>query len=278
MTRCTIVMLLFVAPLRVLAQRVDGCPAPGTPTPALILSHDVVEEGLKQLGVGPTVSELVAGLGDPRPDARSFSALKLADTANGDTLALLMKAWLAEQDDCTKRIMDHAVTVVLRSLSHDPAQHPGGQLWVKPFLPCTASAVPRVTLRLEEVSRPGSSVPAIRVVARNETKETIPFVGSWSLQELFSATVLGPSGERAEIPAALEWAYRPPRSTDGLLTIHGLVFAPLPPGEDVSLRTWNVGDDFDMSKPGTYRVSLGGRFAYLDTTVCSNTLEVNVGQ
>jgi hypothetical protein len=70
--------------------------------------------------------------------------------------------------------------------------------------------------------------------------------------------------------------YRPLRSTDGAFTAHGPMFVPLPPGEDVSLWTWTVGDDFNMSEPGTYRVSLGGRFAYLKTTVCSNTLEVNV--
>jgi hypothetical protein len=32
-----------------------------------------------------------------------------------------------------------------------------------------------------------------------------------------------------------------------------------------------------MSVPGAYHVSMGGRIAYLDTTVCSNTAEVKVG-
>ena len=51
----------------------------------------------------------------------------------------------------------------------------------------------------------------------------------------------------------------------------------LPPGKDVHFWTWNIGEDFDLSEPGIYHVSLGGRLAYLDTTVCSNMAEVKVG-
>jgi formylglycine-generating enzyme required for sulfatase activity len=129
------ITLLIAGSLPIAAQRLDGC----STSAALNLSHDVVENGLRQFGVGPTVSELSAGLDSPAPDLRSLSALKLAETANGDTLAMLMRTWLAEQDDCTKWIMNHAVTMVVRALSFDPAQHPGGQLWVKPFLPCSGS-------------------------------------------------------------------------------------------------------------------------------------------
>jgi hypothetical protein len=280
MNQYTLTMLLVVAPLRVMAQRLDGCPTPETPTSTTsTLSPGAVADRLKQLGVGTGAHELAIGLTSPRPDLRSLSALKLAESADSDNLALLMKAWLAEQDECTKGLTRHAVTMFVRSLSHDPTQRPDGQLWVKPFLPCSPPAAPRVTLRLEEVSRPGITVPAVQVVARNETQETIPFVvGARSPLELFSATVTGPSGEHTEVPARLEVMYRPLRSTDGVFTAHSRIFVPLPPGEDVSLWTWTVGDDFNMSEPGTYRVSLGGRFAYLDTTVCSNTLEVNVGQ
>jgi hypothetical protein len=62
-----------------------------------------------------------------------------------------------------------------------------------------------------------------------------------------------------------------------VFTVHGLIFVPLPPHENVSLWTWKVGDDFSMSEPGTYKVSLGGNIAYLGTTVCSNIVDVNVG-
>jgi hypothetical protein len=278
MNRYIFMMLLVVLPLRVLAQRLDGCPTPEMPATAINMpSHDALEGVLKQLGVGLTAADLAAGLDNPRPDTRSLSALRLAETANGPNLALLMKTWLAEQDDCSKWIMYHAVTMVVRSLSYDPALHPSGQLWVKPFQPCKPLADPLVTLRLEDVSGPSFNGPTIRVVGRNQTPETIPFVGGWSPQELLSATVLSPSGEHAEIPVRLEAMYRPLRSTDGVLTTHGRVFVPLSPHEEHSLWNWKVGDDFDMSSPGAYRISLGGRMAYLGTTVCSNTLEVNVG-
>ena len=278
MKRFTVVILIVVGSLRVMAQRLDGCPTAETPTSTIsMLSQDALEGVLKQLGVGATVNELAAGLDSTRPDARSLSALKLAETANGDSLARLMRAWLAEQDDCTRWIMQHALKMVVSNLSFDPGLHPGGQQWVKPFLSCTPPADPPVTLRLEEVSNPGPGGPTIQVVARNETQKTIPFVKAWSPQALLSATVLGPSGGHAEIPVGLEAMYRPLRSTDGVYTIHGRIFVPLPPRENVSLWTWRVGDDFNMSEPGTYRVSLGGGLAYLDTTVCSNTVEIKIG-
>ncbi|MGA3261107.1 MAG: hypothetical protein ABSE35_19660 [Bryobacteraceae bacterium] len=50
---------------------------------------------------------------------------------------------------------------------------------------------------------------------------------------------------------------------------------PLLPNEEIS-SMWKVGEDFDMSAPGVYRVSLGGPLEYLNTTVCSNTIDVTV--
>jgi hypothetical protein len=62
----------------------------------------------------------------------------------------------------------------------------------------------------------------------------------------------------------------------GVLLENGSIFVALPPNENVRIWTWSVGDDFDMSAPGTYRVSLGGRIGYLNTTACSNTALVTV--
>lgn len=47
--------------------------------------------------------------------------------------------------------------------------------------------------------------------------------------------------------------------------------------QDVQSCIWNLGDDFDLSVPGTCQVSLGGKFDYLDATICSNTAQVKVG-
>jgi hypothetical protein len=34
--------------------------------------------------------------------------------------------------------------------------------------------------------------------------------------------------------------------------------------------------DFDMTQPGHYQIRLGGKMNYLDTTICSNTLDVTI--
>jgi hypothetical protein len=66
-----------------------------------------------------------------------------------------------------------------------------------------------------------------------------------------------------------------PGNLSGLISGFGPVFQPIPPQEEVSW-IWRIGDDFEMSVPGTYLVSFGGRIDYLDTTVCSNTLWLTV--
>jgi hypothetical protein len=53
------------------------------------------------------------------------------------------------------------------------------------------------------------------------------------------------------------------------------MFIPLPPQKDVTWD-WRVGQDFDMSAPGIYSVSLGAKLDYLDAAVCSNTAYVTV--
>jgi hypothetical protein len=94
------------------------------------------------------------------------------------------------------------------------------------------------------------------------------------LQALFSTTVTDPTGAPAKIPKDREWTYRPLQGFSG-----GLSSSPfgviLLPHQDQTW-TWAVGEDFDMSAPGTYHVSLGGSIGYLDTTVCSNTAAVTV--
>jgi hypothetical protein len=87
-------------------------------------------------------------------------------------------------------------------------------------------------------------------------------------------TVLDPTGARVKFATGKEWMFDP---APGLEHAAGNLptFMALPPQNDVSW-IWRVGEEFDMSAPGTYRVSLGGRVPYLDTTVCSNTAEVTV--
>ena len=68
--------------------------------------------------------------------------------------------------------------------------------------------------------------------------------------------------------------YRPLNDDEGLFD-SGPAVQPLVPMGEFSW-IWRVGDDFDMSARGTYRVSFGGPLNYLDAVVCSNSAEVRV--
>jgi hypothetical protein len=272
------ITLLAVSSFSVHAQRLDGCPAVWTPLSGVTAPPgEAVDRGLRDSGVGLTRDRLTAALGDPRADVRSLAALKFVGTAKRADLAPLMQAWVGENDPCTKGIMEMVLSVSVGELSYDTSQHPGGQPWITPFQACAASEPPTVTLAVEQATVLGSASPTVRISARNQTQQTVPFVGARSPQQLFSVTVLGPDGAPAKIAKGQEWMYEPVRSVAGL-SGHGPTWVPLPPLEDVSIWTWRIGDDFDMSAPGTYRVSLGGRVGYLGTTVCSNTALVTVGK
>lgn len=95
-------------------------------------------------------------------------------------------------------------------------------------------------------------------------------------------TVLDPSGSPARIAKGREIGYQPYSAGDnGKIPVMvykvTTLFDPLAPGESVSWE-WKVGDEFDMSAPGTYQIGFGGRVAFLDTTVCSNALELKVAK
>jgi hypothetical protein len=254
----------------------DGCPAVWTPFSGVTPSGKAPDRGLQESGIALVRDALTIALRDPRADVRSLAAGKLAEAGNRADLAPLMQAWAEEKDPCTKFVMSGILAVFVGGLSFDASQHPGGQPWITPFQACTAPERPLVTLRIEQGTVPGSASPTVRISARNQTQQTVPFVGARSPEQLFSVTVLGPDGAPAKVAKGLEWNNEPIRSVAGL-SGHGPTWVPIPPQEEVSIWTWSIGDDFDMSAPGTYRVSMGGRIGYLDTTVCSNTAEVTVG-
>jgi hypothetical protein len=108
----------------------------------------------------------------------------------------------------------------------------------------------------------------------------MPFLRTPSPAPLFSVTVLDPSGQRASLSEQRQPLYEPSGPVD--ITKLGTVligqaptFLPLSPSEDITWN-WDVGQDFNMSAPGNYLVSFGGRIPYLDTTVCSNVAHVVV--
>jgi hypothetical protein len=268
------IMLLALSAVPIRAQRMDGCPA--REGSSFSVSSGLLDYGLQRSGVNSTREALTLALEDPRPEIRSLAALKLAHTSwTKADLAALMRAWLSETDTCTKDRMDFALQIIMPGVVYDPTQHPGHQPWVTPFQACTASEPPVLTLAAEQANGLGVTGPAVRLSLRNQTQQAVAFVGA-PTEELFSVTVLRPSGAPAAVLKGVEWMFEPSSKSHKPQVGREPTFAPIPP-QGVSSWIWNVGNTFDMSEPGVYHVSLGGRITYLDTTICSNMAEVKVG-
>jgi hypothetical protein len=275
--------------LPIAAQRLDGCTtfqSPDVHLPIQAVSRETREHGLKDAGYTLAGDSLVSALSDPRADVRGAAAQSIAEQVVGRTLlAPVLRAWLAEKDACSAGAMLNALSQLMHGVAWDPTQHPGDQQLVTPFQSCTPSGRQVMSATIEQTRDQYYSGPAIRLTYRNQTAQTLAFAKTPAPMDLFSVTVLNPAGERAKVTQGREWLYeplqlqhaptRPGDSITVLTNSFRLVFAPLRPGEDVSW-IWRIGEGFDLSEPGTYRVSFGGRIDYLDTTVCSNTALVTV--
>jgi len=275
-----VVLAIAIACLPCAAQRVDGCSADGHHIS--FLSDE--EQGRALLGAGHPLSKssLISTLGDSSPSMRSLAALKLASFGEKGDIAVLMRVWSAEADSCSKFQVGEALrTLLLRHwvVKPEPTQR------IVPFEACAPSSPAIISLRLEQMT-PETwwtyQGPTVRMTVRNLTSETLPFLRG-SFAELFSATVLDPHARQAEIPAAQACYYKKcdPKSDptvveSGSAGFGPAFFQPLPPRDDDNSWIWYVGQDFDMSAPGIYSVSLGAKLDYLDTTVCSNTAFVTV--
>jgi len=283
--KCLLIALLALGSVTMRAQRLDGCAADNGPS-SFSATREVVDGGLQRSGVTVTREGLTLALQDPKADIRSLAALRLAyDGAtvahdrSWDTAALsaLVRAWAAESDPCTKARMNMALNMFAPVVVDERPRQPGYQPWITPFQPCKASEPPVLTLAVEQATSPSNSIPAVRVSIQNQTPETVAFIGGLAPEELFSVTVLGPSGDHAKAAKGRERLFEPLANSHLPRFGNGPLFLPLPPNEPQQW-VWRVGEDFDMSEPGTYRVSLGATLPYLDTTVCSNTAEVVVGK
>jgi hypothetical protein len=269
-------MVLVAGSLPMAAQRLDGCPEVYDPfSSGTAPSGKALDQALRGAGVGLTRDVLTIALLDPRADIRSLAALKLSVADNELEVSPLLKAWASEKDPCTKGIIGRSISTVVGSLAWDRAQHPGDQPRIAPFQTYTPSPSPLVTLTVEQETRYLNSTPTVRITARNQTPLPIAFAWARDPQALFSATVTDPTGAPARIPRGLQWNYQPVGDLSGVFT-HSPFGLILVPHEEPSWA-WRIGDDFDMSTPGTYHVSLSGNLGYLYTTVCSNTAEVKVG-
>jgi hypothetical protein len=253
-----------------LAQRLDGCPGRQSGLITLIdePSAEAVEQGLRDSGID-TPGALKAALRSDRPDLRSLAALELGRRGDKADLDPLAQASIAETDQCTRFHFANALGMMAHALRFDPAEHNGLRPWIEPFKPCNPSEPPMAQLKIAPAASAGSQSPTVEISVRNLTAKMLPFVVAVP-EELFSVSAFDANGTPVPAKGMLD-----PRSPPPLMeTTASMLF--LPPGKDTHFWTWKIGDDFDLSNPGVYHVSLGGRLAYLDTTVCSNTAEITV--
>ncbi len=282
---CVVIVALVAAgSLTAAAQRLDGCVTnPSADVlPIQGVSSETRDRGLQEAGYSLTHDSLLSALTDQRADVRSAAAQSLVEEVGGRALlAPILQAWLSEKDPCSVGAMLSALSQLMHGLAWDPKHHPGDQQRVTPFQPCTPSSRQVLSVAIEQTRDQYYSGPVIRLTYRNQTAQTLAFAETSTPMDLFSVTVLSPAGERANITQGREWLYEPikPQDPHGPIFVvvdsFRVVFAPLPPAEDVSW-IWRIGEDFDLSEPGVYRVSFGGRIDYLDTKVCSNTALVTV--
>jgi len=271
---CGVAVLLAATSICAKAQEEKSGPCwpqrgdPTTEAPAAL------DHALKDAGYTAARTSLLSALRDSKSPVRSVAAARLATVEGPSAIPDLLAAWAEEKDRCAKEGMALALASLGKPVYVRTLARRGGQNLARPFQACAPSKSPMLSLHIEAVPQSPVTRPLIRIVLRNITRQPLALLRMELPGATFSVTVLDPAGNHAAIAegkqstyrsdvASLLLAYDPPR------------LAPVMPNEEIS-ATWKVADDFNMSAPGTYRVSLGGRIDYLNTTVCSNVLRVEV--
>lgn len=285
MTRLSIVSsvaVIFVAggtPLS--AQRADKCDSGGL----FDIDHGVREGVLRGAGYSSAEASLISALTDLDPSVRSFAADELASHKEKRLISLLMHAWSTEQDNCTRAHVGFALQPLLQlHWSLLPETNASG---IAERM-CMPVANPVVALELEQFTPPSGWTyqgPTLKITPRNLTSESVPYLGGVSPRLLYSYRVTGPNGEALRPLAGIDCPDRDCSPGRGPVLSSGPIISPhdtkpgsflaLKPGEE-TYWFWQVGNEFDMSAPGVYRVSLGAKLEYLNTTVCSNVAAVTV--
>jgi hypothetical protein len=271
---------MFAAALVPLAaQRADGC------DDAVQLVHNA--GGGRVLGAaGYALAEtsLISALSDSDPSVRSLAADNLAQRKDRRLIPILMRALSVEKDGCTGEHIRLALQpiVQLHWSQRLEAGEPTSSAQV-----CASPASALVSLELKQVdpaawwSYQGLTIEA---TIRNLSGDPIPYLLSANPRELYTYRVSGPEGRNLDPVPGVDCPNRDCSYTGQLVSsgpiaslydTKSAALTVLRPLEDVSWY-WHVGDDFDMSAPGVYRVSLGAKLGYLDTYVCSNVATVMV--
>jgi hypothetical protein len=259
-----ILSLLVVIALPLMAQRPNGC----SEIPISRMPDIVLDQALRKSGQSLNESRLLTALTDSNPSVRSLAAWKLASLGKKNYVPKLIAVWSGETDDCMRISVHEALGELLRRIWTDDRvdfMHA-----ITPFRRCVPSGREIVSLRVEQMPDPPrlDHGPTARVTVQNLTSEALPFLTSRDPVEVFSATALSSSGQPARLRGCLFTA-----CAEG--SGYAASFILLQPLEKKTW-VWFLGHDFDMSAAGTYKVSLGAKLEYLETTVCSNIADVRV--
>jgi len=219
---------------------------------------------------------LLPGLTSPEPTVRALAADKLASIGDREAVPPLAKAWELEGDPCVKTYLTSALEeLVGRNWTEGKAiGRLGTPLSTLAAADCVPSSPALISIQLQQVPIWDG---ALWVWYRNLTQSPIPFIVIPGPSKLFELRVIGPDGKPAKIQPNKECTFKNCPSAPGHVDIGsgGMMVEELQPLKDFE-EYWMVGQDFDMSAPGTYQVSLGAKLKYLNTTVCSNVATVTV--
>jgi len=256
------------------AQDLSRC-AIGQPY-SLEASEKERDRTLRSKGYSLTQESLLPGLTSPEPTVRALVADKLSNIGDSDAIPQLAKAWESETNPCVKTYLTSALEdLVGRNWTEGKVI---GRLGTPQSTLATADCVPSSpTLMSIQLQQIPIWDKALWVWYRNLTQSPIPFIVGPTPPQLFEVRVIGPDGRPAKIQPNKECDYKECSSVPGHVYVGsgGMTVRELQPLKDFEAY-WMVGQDFDMSAPGTYRVSLGAKLKYLNTTVCSNVATVTV--
>ncbi len=274
MIRVAFVVLLVVATSGLgWAQRQDGCRVEENLVSQGV-AVDVQQGVLRGAGYGLDPLSVTSALHDSRADVRSLAARELSRVGTASDLRPMMRAWLAEQDACTKRALNGSILELATKFSGYSGARGQMQRRITPFQVCRTDNSAPVVITVGQVEVPGYGKPAVEIRVRNVSQEPLPFLWDPSPSVVFSVTVLAADGERARVTKGQEWMYEPVYGLENAFVQRPSFVALMP--EQEFRWVWRVGDDFDLAEAGAYRVSFGGRQEYLNATICSNSTEITV--
>ena len=121
------------------------------------------------------------------------------------------------------------------------------------------------SIKLEQVTETAGLAVRVRAEIKNVSEQPIEVLRGSAVRD-FTITVLGPDKKPAKLTEGGE-------RSRSLVPNGSQILTTLPPQQSLS-HEWNLSDDFDFSRPGTYRVTVSRKFDSINEIDTSNTIEI----